>query len=509
MATVASTRDNARRYRFPPLVRAGLFGAMPPSQIITLGIGGGLSFAGIMAKLFPFALIPIAVAAVIAFKRVNGLPLHELIPLRCSWLLRRRHRHWFRPIPLLGVNDRKPIELPPQLDGLELLEVTAPWASQGRVAGIGVIHDRTSGQLTGVLRVSGDGQFSLTGANEQDLRVGLWGDALAGFCRERSAVTRVGWQEWSTTTPARSVRTSGADEQPAVGTNDPVAAAQHDYRMLLERAAPAGVTHDVLVTLTIDIAKVRARRRQSKATLAAGIEALSDELRLFTARLEAAGLQVDPPLSPVDITTASRIRSHPTSAVTTRSQLWSLAAAVGISAGELAPMAVDEDFSHVQVDGSIHRGYWIEAWPRLDVPAAWMDLVLLGIQGTRTINLVFEPIAPSAAARAIDEAAIALETAEATKAKHGFRIRAADRRKREEVEQREHELVAGHGDLAYAGFFHVTATDLDALDELAADTEQTAAHAGVLLRPLEGRHGAAWAASLPLGRTLAQRRAAL
>ncbi|MEZ5218175.1 MAG: SCO6880 family protein [Ilumatobacteraceae bacterium] len=251
-----------------------------------------------------------------------------------------------------------------------------------------------------------------------------------------------------------------------------------------------------------------ARRRQTSATLAAGIEALCDELRLFTARLEAAGLHVDPPLSPVEITTATRTRSHPTNAPITRTQLWSLASAVGISAGDLAPMVVAEDFAHVQIDGSIHRSYWIEAWPRLDVPAAWMDLVLLGIHGTRTINIVFEPVAPSAAARAIDEAAIALETAEATKAKHGFRIRAADRRKRDEVEQREHELVAGHGDLAYAGFFHVTATDLDSLDDLAADAEQTAAHAGVLLRPLDGRHGAAWAASLPLGRTLAQRKVA-
>jgi hypothetical protein len=233
---------------------------------------------------------------------------------------------------------------------------------------------------------------------------------------------------------------------------------------------------------------------------------LSDELRLFTARLEAAGLHVEAPLSPVLITQACRTRSNPGRSAGCDAQVWSLAGALGISAGDLAPMAVAEDFGSVQIDASLHRAYWVEAWPRLDVPASWMDLVLLGINGTRTINLVFEPVAPSAAARAIDEAAVALESAEATKAKHGFRIRATDRRKREEVEQREHELVAGHGDLAYAGFFHITAANLDALDDLAADTEQTAAHAGLLLRPLDGRHATAWAASLPLGRTLARRR---
>ena len=44
------------------------------------------------------------------------------------------------------------------------------------------------------------------------------------------------------------------------------------------------------------------------------------------------------------------------------------------------------------------------------------------------------------------------------------------------------------------------------LDDAAADFEQSAAHAGVQLRPLEGRHGAGWVAGLPLGRTLATRR---
>ena len=502
--TPAAARSDARRYRFPPLVRTGLFGSMPPTQIAVLVVGGGLAFLAVLVRVFPVALGLLLATGVLALSRRRGAPLHEWLPLRISWIARRRQRVWFRPIPLLGVNDRRPVDLPPQLDGLELLEFNAPWATRGNLAGIAAVHDRTAGQVTGVLRVHGDGQFSLTAAHEQDLRVAMWGDALAGFCRERSAVTRVGWQEWSCTNPTASNRTVSTDE--TFDTDERLAAAQASYRQLIDRAAPAGVTHDVLVTLTVEIAKVRARRQRSTPTLSMALDTLSDELRLFTARLEAAGLHVDPPLTPVQITQACRTRSNPTGNRSNEHQVWSLAGALGISAGDLAPMAVTEDFTAVQVDASVHRSYWVEAWPRLDVPAAWMDLVLLGINGTRNISLVFEPIAPSAAARAIDEAAVALESAEATKTKHGFRIRATDRRKREEIEQREHELVAGHGDLAYAGFFHITAPDLDTLDDLAADTEQTAAHAGLLLRPLDGRHATAWAASLPLSRTLARRR---
>ena len=66
MTAHTAARQDPRRYRFPPLVRVGLFGSMPASQVITLGIGGGLSFAGVVARLFPYALAPIAIAAVIA-----------------------------------------------------------------------------------------------------------------------------------------------------------------------------------------------------------------------------------------------------------------------------------------------------------------------------------------------------------------------------------------------------------------------------------------------------------
>jgi hypothetical protein len=84
---------------------------------------------------------------------------------------------------------------------VRLLDVDVSWVTApGRHAGISVVHDITAGVLTGVLRVTGDGQFSLTAADAQHGRVALWGDALAGFCRERLTVCRVLWQQWSTST---------------------------------------------------------------------------------------------------------------------------------------------------------------------------------------------------------------------------------------------------------------------------------------------------------------------
>ena len=253
------------------------------------------------------------------------------------------------------------------------------------------------------------------------------------------------------------------------------------------------------------MAAVPARRTRPIDALAGGLQLLIEELRLFTVRLEAAGLRVDPPLSPAELTMAVRTRSAPFAESQHVALASSLAAGLGVSAADLAPMAVAEEWECVRVDRAIHRSWWVEGWPRSEVPAIWMDLLLLGGQCTRTVTVVFEPVSPSQSARSVDEASVALESAEAAKSKRGFRVRASERRLRDEVERREHELVAGYGELAYCGLITVTAPTLDELDDAAADFEQAATHAGVQLRPLEGRHGAGWVAGLPLGRTLAQR----
>jgi hypothetical protein len=496
------TTPKARSYRFSPLVRAGLFGAMPTSQVVVLGMGCGLSFVGIMLRLFPWALLPALLSAVIGFKRVDGWPLHELIPLKLGWWMRRRRHQWFRPVPLLTAGESATEAMPPGMQQLELLDVDASWVvAPGRLAGIGVVRDLEAGQLTAVLRVTGDGQFSLGSPEAQDTRLSMWGDALAAFCRERLTVCRIAWQEWSTSTRVEAATPTDVDRK------GPLVAAASDYIELVTHAAPRSVAHDTLVSLTVDLAAVPARRTRPVDAVAGGLQLLVEELRLFTVRLEAAGLRVEPPLTPAEVTMAVRTRSAPF-AESERNVLGSsLAAGLGVTATDLAPMAVSEEWECVRVDRAVHRSWWIEGWPRSEVPAIWMDLLLLGGQCTRTVTVVFEPVSPSQSARSVDEASVALESAESAKSKRGFRVRASERRLREEVERREHELVAGYGELAYCGLITVTAPTLDELDDAAADFEQTATHAGVQLRPLDGRQAAGWVSSLPLCRTLAQRSA--
>ena len=495
------SQSEPRSYRFSPLVCVGLFGAMPTSQVVVLAVGCGLSFLGVLMGFLPWALAPALVSLVIAFKRVGGWALHELIPLKIRWWLGRRRHRWFRRVPLLTLDERDGDSLPPVLAGLRLLDVDAPWVvAPARLAGVGVVHDSTTGLLTAVLRVTGDGQFALNSPEAQDARVAVWGEALAGFCRERRTVCRVTWQEWSNST---TIDAHVPDDRQRTGA---LAEAAADYHDLVTRAAPRSVTHDTLVSLTVDLAALPARRSRPIDAVAGGLQLLIDELRLFTGRLETAGLHVDTPLSPAEVVSAVRQRSAPFAESQHRALSTSLAARLGVTADDMAPMAIAEEWDHVRIDRGVQRSWWVEGWPRSEVPAVWMDLLLLGDHCTRTVTVVFEPISPSQAARSVDEASVALESAESAKSKHGFRVRASERRLREEVERREHELVAGYGELAYCGLVTVAARNLDELDDAAADFEQSAAHAGVQLRPLEGRHGAGWVASLPIGRTVAERR---
>ena len=325
-----------------------------------------------------------------------------------------------------------------------------------------------------------------------------WGDALSPFARDRSPVSRVTWQEW--THPV------GLDRHraflTAVGFDDRADSATTDYLALLDQQAPVTVAHDVLVTVTVDQRRVR-RRRRVTSQLDAAVETLVEEVRLFTARLEAAGLSTDSPLAALELTTAVRLRSDPTRAAQVSTLSRSLAVAAGRGALAWGPMTVEPDWAHVRVDGVMHRSYRIAVWPQLPVGSDWMAALLTSAQVTRTITVVMEPVSMPRAARAADREVMAREADAELKERKGFRVNARERKRLADVADRERELAEGHAEFRFVGIVTVTATNLDELDEACADVEQSAAQSLLDLRPLDARHTQAWVASLPLGRNIA------
>ena len=484
--------SDARTYRFSDSQRPGLLLGLSSRQAIPLASGILLFAASLQTGTPIVGLAGPIVGTTIAFGRWRGAPLVEtLIPgTRHGFRRLTGRRRWVRP-PLLGDNTAS--ALPAVLKGLEMIE-SAPVAGGRR--SVAIVRDRSAGTVTAVLRVHGHG-FPLASAREQDMMLSAWSAALSPFARERSAVCTVTWQEWAHPVPSAV----HADFLRSVGIRSRNDAGATDYLALIGQQAPVTVAHDVLIAVSVNLRKVRARR-SIRTKLGATVETLIDEARLFAVRLEAAGLTVDEPLDAVELSAAIRVRSDPARGPQIATLTRSLAAAASRGALEWGPMVVEPEWSHARVDGAFHRSYRVASWPQLSVGSDWLSELLTGTQAVRTVTVVLEPVPMRKAAQAADREVMSREADADMKTQKGFRVNARERKRLADVEARERELSEGHAEFQFVGIVTVTAADLDALDDACADVEQAAAQSLLDLRPLDARHELGWLASLPVGRAL-------
>src|SRR5437764_5482123 len=288
-----------RTYRFGPLDRGGWVLGLRGSQCVAIALGivfGGLVLnAGLPA---PLALVPVGVGAAYAFGSIQRQPVHELAPAAARYASATAigRTRWTAGLPLLSggpADERRPAPLPPFLDGLSVLDVgAATWSPLSAAGGVGLVLDARERTLSGSLRVGGR-EFPLLERSDQERLVQLWGDALAAFCSERTAVSRVRVTEWAAPAGVAShEKYLAVAGQRAAGTE-----AHASYAQLLAEAGPAATTHDLIVTVTVELRRLPRRRGARQPVTDQGADVLLEELRLLTARLETAGLSVDPPLS--------------------------------------------------------------------------------------------------------------------------------------------------------------------------------------------------------------------
>lgn len=505
------TSSKPRLYRFGQRDRTGWLLGFQAAQCLPLGVGilvGGLLLnAGVPV---PAVFAPVVMSSLFAFGRWNGHPLHEHVPVMLGWGAAsatgtnrwaaepRRFRH---PLPNSPVTQP---ELPPVLAGQTIDESAhAGWTRRGRDVGAAVIRDRRERSISAVLRVHGR-EFSLCERDEQERLLQLWGDALAAFCAERGPVGRIRWIEWAAPAGLEDQLTYLAEHHNPNDSDEPVAA----YRELLDHAGPMATRHEVLVVVTVEDRRLRLRPKADRDRASAAEEALMEEVRLMATRLDAAGLVVDAPLSPSEVAHAWRSRLDPYHAPGVRSgRRRSLVELAGlVSVANAGPLSIHAERDHVRVDSAVHAAYVIAEWPRLDVPPAWMEPLLLHAGGIRTVAVHYEPVAPSRSRRAIDRDTVKLASDEEQRTRSGFRIGARHRRAQADVLEREAELVAGYAEFEFVGFVVVTASDVDELERSCAEYEQVAAQSGLELRRLDGRHDLALACVLPMGRGIAPRR---
>lgn len=490
----------ATTYRLSPPDRTGwMFGlSLPQLAICALGVavGIGLMQAGVGAA--PSIAVMAAVVLVGAF-RVEGMTVFDAVPHAARYVRSRRRRNpaWFETIPVLGGTDEPGSAVFVDHD-LIVVDGSIAGLRSGLVA---VSRDRATNTYAASLRVSGR-QFALVDPRAQEELIAQWGIALQAFINERGAVSSVRWSEWAAP--------GGLDEHlqwvEDQACDDPVAEIETHYRDLLTEAGSQITRHETLLTVSVDANRIRLRRRDHTTRTEAAIRSLLGEVRLFAHRLEAAQLMVHGPLSPSEWARAMRLRLDPTCRAGLDRRVRSLGAEAGACRPETAaPMAALARWGSWQTDDAWHRGFYVSEWPRLDVGASWLTPLIGFDQAVRTFTVFFEPIAPSQSRRSVRRQASKLEADSTHRASHGYRVGADYRRAATDVEDREAELVAGYGEVSYAGIITVTARSEDALDEASEAVMMTAARVGIELRPLSGRHDSAVAATLPLARPLVPR----
>jgi hypothetical protein len=487
--------STARLFRLAPPDRTGVFMGLGLAQFVVGGTSLLVASVAFAHRQLGAGVGAVAVGVLVVFGRWRRQPLLDW--LAAAGRLARLHvggRRWYRPLPLVHRENSGALMLPPALAGQRILAVDGArygWPLQPHIA---VVHDTRTARYAASVRVAGE-RFALLEPTGQAAAVERWGDVLGGWCRERSVICQIRWCE--------SAAPGGLEQHRAwLDTNlaaSPVPHALDAYRQLLDRAGPMTTPHQVVLTLVADGRRVT--RPHGADRHQATVDALLAEMAALQTRLEIAGLTSSPPLSPGEVGRTVHARFDPWAATAVERRSRSLGHATAVCDPAAAgPLATSVSWRRWETDSVCHRGFLAVDWPRVDVPADWLGRVLLPGGSVRAVCAVFEPIAPSRSRRALRFAATKLEGDEQTRIERGFHVPAALRRQRQLVAEREAELERGFGEVAYSGLVVVSGRSTDELDRAAAGLCDVAAAAGVDLRPLDGRHDLAVAATLPLAR---------
>src|SRR5215207_3201065 len=293
-ATVDQDGPRHATYSYGDSSRPGVLLGFPLRQVLPVGVGILVATVGLMTGFLPLVVIGPVTGLLAAFGRWRGAPLYEFA-LPGLKLASRRGRATWTPTSLLAAGPGFETELPKELHGVALIETTWAWVP-GPVA---VVHDRTFGTVSATISAAATG-FAMRSLVEQDDMLAVWGAALAPFARPQSPVARITLQEWSHPKGVASHRDLVASSLASRHGPHPDPAALADYDLLLDRQSPVTVSHDVTITLTVDLRRVR--RRRHLPALDAAIGALGEEMELFVQRLDGAAMAPSAPLPPDELT---------------------------------------------------------------------------------------------------------------------------------------------------------------------------------------------------------------
>jgi type VII ESX secretion system EccE translocon-like protein len=483
------------------------------SQIAAESVGFGAALAALRAgQLLRTVgwLTLVLICAALAWIPVRGRNIVDYLPLYAGWWLRRATGHdIYRggPTRMAAAEPTLPApRLPGDLSTVEWLTYQADDGTGSRQP-VAIVKDRSTGRYTAVLALRA-ATFALIEADEQRRRIEAYGAMLDALCREDSPLARLQLLERTlpdTSDPLhRDLATHGDPHAP-----DTALAA---YEQLISAPPTWAQRHETYLAVTLDPRRGNARERIAahgggEGGTAATLFQLLSEIR---AGLDAAAIEVIGWLPPRGLAAVLRTTFDPAGAENLARRGGGRDDEPGGDPG--LPSGVDPRavtmygraaFDHYQTDSAYHRTYWILEWPRVEVPAGFLQPLLLNSRYRRSLSLIMEPVPARRALRDADITASHLEGERRWRRKVGRRDRHRDTQEAAANERRESELTAGYGTYRFLGLITVTAATLTELDLACADVQSLAAQSRLETVPLILQQDQAFfAGALPLAQGL-------
>ncbi len=470
--------------RFARRSGRGFAFGMSKTRLATVGVAF-VVFAAAMVTSRGFGIVassPVwAAALLLAYVPFHGRKVIDWAPVVLHWWLRRAVRqHRFRARPL---KPRPAGSLALPGDAARLRVVV------DEVTGAALIHDPHVGTLTAVLQVR-HGAFVLVDPATQAARADAWGRVLGGLATHHRGITRVQVLE-------RVLPDAGVDVETWWARNG-----HHDgswmaqsYSELLAQATPAAERHESMIAISLSLSAAASSIREHGAGLRGATAVMRERMRSFEAAVRSAELSPAGWLTDTGLAWVLRTAYDPQAAERLDGTR------VGRRLSTAGPLAVDEEWTRLRSDSGWHAALWVSEWPRLEVVPGFLWPLVLAPRVRRSLSIVVEPVPTAAALKEVRRERFEHASDQINRDKRGQITDYATVQELEDVNQRERELVSGHGELRYAAFIAVTAPTREALTAAVDEITNAAVECYCEVRVLWGEQAVGFAAAaLPLCR---------
>jgi hypothetical protein len=517
--------------QFPTLEHRTIVGMFRKSQLITWAVGLLVAVA-VVVVLENLALgsLVILAAGVAGALPIKGHTVEEWVPRLFGFTVRTAtgQRSWRSDAPFQAASTssvgQRPAATrrPREFANIQLLDVDFGGCNYGFVTGVraGLLGGKQMSTLTIVLPATAHSAALLDDHDRAQLGM-AWSGAMASLAQAESPVVRAQVLFQSLPgDPSQAFARLHQHRDPAIDDDD---ASMVDYVGLLHREATASQDLQLYFALQVDVAAcARDQRTEARDPLTRACAVAVLEAEGFAGNLNQfaeAGVTVHPPLDYAGLVHTIRMLWDPSgrrpdlarqlARATTQDPLMAVQLARQLAdrtTGQLPvdedevdedeawPLALDETFGELHVDGTWHATYWVRHWPRRPVGLDVLTPLLGFTRQQFTFSVTYAPIDPEVARRNAEMDMAVDEAQEITRRTKGRVTTAKHKRQAAAAKERDEQLADGHADMLYSGYISVSAPTRRGLAEACDAVMRNAGKAHLTLERMWGEQ--------PIGRTL-------